>query len=69
MGRHADAGLAVVGGWPILLAWFLGLHTSYSGNGVTYLGYLDKVDFWPMVLRFSRSFWQASAFTVSWLTP
>ena len=39
------AALAILGGWPILLAWFLGLHTSYTVDGVTYLGYLDKINF------------------------
>ncbi len=37
--------LAVLGGWPILLAWYLNLHTSYEVGGVTYIGYLDKHNF------------------------
>lgn len=50
-------GLVVIGGWPIGLAWFLGLHTSYTVDGVIYLGYLDKINFWPMLFALPAALW------------
>ncbi len=53
--------IAVLGGWPILLAWYLELHRSYEVDGVTYIGYLDKHNFWPLFFVLPMTLW-----TIRW---
>jgi len=48
---------ALIAGWPILLAWYLGLHKSHELDGTIYIGYLDKNNFWPMVFLIPVSLW------------
>lgn len=53
--------IAVLGGWPIWLAWYLDLHRSYEVDGVTYIGYLDKHNFWPLFFVLPAALW-----TIRW---
>ena len=49
--------LFAIGTVPMALAWYLGVHDSYEVDGLVYIGYFDKHNFWTLTLLNPAALW------------